>query len=213
MSELKKLIEKLCTGGVPYKKLGEISSFRRGSFPQPYGNREWYDGDGAMPFVQVADIRDDMHLVEETNRKISKLAQKQSVFVPKGTVIVTLQGSIGRVAITDYDCYVDRTIAIFEKLSDEVDKKYFIYQLENIFEIKERTARGSTIKTITKEEFTSFSIPLPPLEVQYEIVRMLDKFKFLSAELATELAKELATRKKQFEYYRNVLLTLKEDVI
>jgi len=47
-----------------------------------------------MPFVQVADVGEDMKLVSETKQRISKLAQPKSVFVPKGTVIVTLQGSI-----------------------------------------------------------------------------------------------------------------------
>ena len=66
--------------------MGKIANFRRGSFPQPYGNREWYDGDGAMPFVQVADVKSDMTLVKETKRKISKLAQPMSVFVPKSHI-------------------------------------------------------------------------------------------------------------------------------
>ena len=40
------------------RKLGNVANYRRGSFPQPYGKSEWYDGDGAMPFVQVADVSD-----------------------------------------------------------------------------------------------------------------------------------------------------------
>ena len=130
-------------------RLGDLANYRRGSFPQPYGNREWYDGDGAMPFVQVADVRNDMTLVADTKRKISKVAQAMSVFVPSGTVIVTLQGTIGRVAITQYDSYVDRTLAIFGELEVNVDKRYFALQVERIFHIKSETARGSTIKTIT----------------------------------------------------------------
>lgn len=82
------------------RKLSECAGFRRGSFPQPYGNKDWYDGEGAMPFVQVADVASDMQLVEDTKQKISKLAQPMSVFAEKGSVLVTLQGSIGRVAIT-----------------------------------------------------------------------------------------------------------------
>ena len=103
---------------VEWKTLGEISKFRRGSFPQPYGKSDWYDGEEAMPFVQVADVGSNLRLVQNTKQKISKLAQPKSVFVPTGTVIVTLQGSIGRVAITDYDSYVDRTLAIFESFSN-----------------------------------------------------------------------------------------------
>jgi type I restriction enzyme S subunit len=96
-------------GEVEWKTLGEIVTFRRGSFPQPYGNSSWYDGEGSMPFVQVADVSDfGFILNKQTKQRISKLAQPKSVFVKAGTVIVTLQGTIGRVAITQYDCYVDR---------------------------------------------------------------------------------------------------------
>lgn len=130
-----------------------------------------------------------------------------SVFAPKGSIIISLQGSIGRIAVTQYDAYIDRTVAIFTNISKNIIPKYFVYQLQSIFKIKEKTARGSTIKTITKEEFTNFEIPLPPLEVQKEIVRILDAFTAHAAELQAELQ----ARKEQYEYYRNKLLSFDEN--
>ena len=165
-----------------------------------------------MPFVQVADVDGKMTLVNDTKRKISKLAQTMSVFVPAGTVLVTLQGSIGRVAITQYDCYVDRTLAIFEKFRININKKYFAYQLEKKFAIEKESARGSTIKTITKEEFTEFTIPVPSLEEQNKVVTMLDKFNTLVNDISIGLPAELNARRQQYEYYRNKLLTFKEYV-
>jgi type I restriction enzyme S subunit len=187
--------------------LGDIANYRRGSFPQPYGEKKWYDGEGAMPFVQVADVGEDMRLVNDTKNKISKLAQHKSVFVSKGTVIVTLQGSIGRVAITQYDSYVDRTLAIFESFKTDIDKKYFAYQLQKKFHLERESARGSTIKTITKEEFTKFKIPIPSLTEQNRIVAILDKFDALVNDISVGLPAELSARRKQYEYYRNKLLT------
>lgn len=206
MSKIEELIEQLCPDGVEWKTLGEVAKYRRGSFPQPYGESRWYDGENAMPFIQVADVGKNMRLMDNTKQKISKLAQTKSVFVPAGTVIVTLQGSIGRVAITQYDSYVDRTLAIFEKFRVEINKKYFAYQLESKFGIEKGNARGSTIKTITKEEFTKFKIPIPPLPIQQEIVTILNKFTQLQAELQEELQEELQARRAQYEYYRNELL-------
>lgn len=162
---------KLC-----YKKIGTISRYRRGSFPQPYDNDEWYDGVDSMPFVQVADISDDFRLNDKTNKRISLQAQKMSVFVPKGTVLISLQGSIGRVAITQYDAYVDRTVAIFQDFRDDIDKKYFMYQLYSVFSVEKQSARGSTIKTITKKEFTDFEIPVPKRFEQKEISKTLSLF-------------------------------------
>lgn len=190
-----------------YRTLGSLSKFRRGSFPQPYGNKDWYDGDGAMPFVQVADIADNMQLAADTKRKISLLAQPMSVFAPKGSIIISLQGSIGKIAITQYDAFIDRTLAIFQNIASNVLPKYFVYQLERIFEIKEKTARGSTIKTITKEEFTNFQIPIPTLSEQQRIVSILDKFETLVNDLSKGLPAEIAAVQEQYEYYRNKLLT------
>ena len=197
---------------VPMVTLGEIAEYRRGSFPQPYGERRWYDGDNAMPFVQVADVAEEgMRLVENTKQRISVLAQPMSVFVPKGTVVVSLQGSIGRVAITQYDSYVDRTLAIFNKYRIVINKKYFAYQLERKFGIEKEFARGSTLKTITKEEFTKFTIPIPLLEEQERIVSILDRFDALTTDISNGLPAEITARQKQYEYYRDKLLTFKEQ--
>ena len=175
-ASLKKMLEP--KEGWEEKTLKETAKYRRGSFPQPYGNKEWYDGEGSMPFVQVAELQEDsFNLISVTKRRISKLAHPLSVFVPAGTVLVSLQGSIGKVAITNYDSYVDRTVAIFQDYKIEIDKTFFAYQLKSRFEIERLKARGTTIKTITKEEFANFSINCPPLSEQQSIVATLDSLK------------------------------------
>ncbi|HBM3846558.1 TPA: restriction endonuclease subunit S [Listeria innocua] len=151
------------------RKLGDHAKYRRGSFPQPYGNKEWYDGEGAMPFVQVVDVTSKLTLVENTKQKISKLAQPKSVFVPKGKVIVTLQGSIGRIAITQYDSFVDRTLLIFDDYEKETDERFWAYTIQKKFEIEKLKAPGGTIKTITKEALSSFDVHLPQFEEQQKI--------------------------------------------
>ena len=195
-------------GEVEWKNLEDVASFRRGSFPQPYGNSEWYDGEGCMPFVQVADVADfGFSLHRKTKQQISKLAQPKSVLVEKGTVIVSLQGTIGRVAITQYDCYVDRTLAIFTNYKVDINKKYFAHQLKAKFDLEKEFARGSTLKTITKEEFSKFQIPIPPVEEQNRIVSLLDKFDTLTHSIKEGLPREIELRQKQYEYYRDLLLS------
>ena len=189
-------------------RIEDISEYRRGSFPQPYTDSSFYGGNESMPFVQVADLNDNtFYLNTQTQKTISKKAQPYSVFVNKGTVVITLQGTIGRVAITQYDSYIDRTLAIFEKIDKNLNKKYFAYQLKNIFNLKKQYARGSTIKTITKEEFSDFKIPIPPLEVQEEIVNILDKFEEYINSIESGLKGEIEARHQQYEYYRDKLLT------
>lgn len=154
-------------------KVGAAAEYRRGSFPQPYGNKDWYDGEGAMPFVQVADVTDEMNLAADTKQKISKLAQPMSVYAAKNSVLVTLQGSIGRVAITQYGAFVDRTILIFEKYKKEIDYIFWAYIIKKKFIEEARKAPGGTVKTITKEALSDFGFMLPDYKEQMKIGQYL----------------------------------------
>lgn len=154
-------------------QLGEMSEFRRGSFPQPYGLKKWYDDINGHPFVQVYDVSTNFKLKENTKRRISELAAEQSVFAEKGTIVLTIQGSIGRIAKIQYDAYVDRTLLIFQKFKFAIDKYYFMMIIQKLFEYEEHRAVGGTIKTITKEKLSKFKIHLPSFEEQQKIASIL----------------------------------------
>ncbi len=171
--------------------------YRRGSFPQPYGNPQWYSDNG-MPFVQVYDMGENFKLTQKTKQKISKIAQPMSVFVPKNSVIITLQGTIGRVALTQYDCYCDRTILIFDNNTlNDVNKYFFVLSLFTKFEEEKRKADGSIIKTITKQTLKDFEILLPPLNEQSAIANILSA---LDNEITS-----LKNKKRQFENIKKAL--------
>ncbi|MGN8469324.1 restriction endonuclease subunit S [Helicobacter pylori] len=171
--------------------------YRRGSFPQPYGNPQWYSDNG-MPFVQVYDVGENFKLTQKTKQKISKIAQPMSVFVPKNSVIITLQGTIGRVALTQYDCYCDRTILIFDNNTlNDVNKYFFVLSLFTKFEEEKRKADGSIIKTITKQTLKDFEILLPPLNEQIAIANILSG---LDNEIIS-----LKNKKRQFENIKKAL--------
>jgi type I restriction enzyme S subunit len=155
------------------KKLGDVAKFRRGSFPQPYGLPKWYDDENGMPFIQVYDVDNNMLLKKTTKNKISELGSEQSVFVKKGTLVLTIQGSIGRIAKTQYDAYVDRTLLIFQSYKLPTDIDYFKYVVFLLFEIEKTKAPGGTIKTITKEVLTDFLVPVPCLKEQQKIADFL----------------------------------------
>ncbi|MGN8521561.1 restriction endonuclease subunit S [Helicobacter pylori] len=171
--------------------------YRRGSFPQPYGNPQWYSDNG-MPFVQVYDVGENFKLTQKTKQKISKIAQPMSVFVPKNSVIITLQGTIGRVALTQYDCYCDRTILIFDNnMLNDVNKYFFVLSLFTKFEEEKRKADGSIIKTITKQTLKDFEILLPPLDEQIAIANILSA---LDSEIIS-----LKNKKRQFDNIKKAL--------
>ena len=87
--------------------------------------------------------------------------------------------------------------------------KYLAYILKTTYfqnEVKKITGVGS-VPNVPQSSLAKIEIPLPPIEVQTEIVRILDKFTSLEAELEAELKAELDCRKRQYEYYRDKLLS------
>ena len=114
-----------------------------------------------------------MLLKSTTKNKISALGAKQSVYVEKGTLIITIQGSIGRIAKTQYGSYVDRTLLIFQSYKFPIEVDYFKYAVFLLFEIEKTKAPGGTIKTITKEVLTEFNIPVPCVCEQTKIANFL----------------------------------------
>ncbi|MEZ8834751.1 restriction endonuclease subunit S [Vibrio cyclitrophicus] len=154
-------------------KLDDLAIYRRGSFPQPYGNPEWVDKINGYPFIQVFDIDKNMKLKSSTKTKISDAAIGKSVFIEAGTVIVSLQGSIGRVAITQYDAYVDRTVLLFQQFKRQMDTVYFAYAIQELFEIEKEKAPGGTIKTITKQVLSNFTINVPIYTEQQKIATVI----------------------------------------
>ncbi len=148
-----------------------------------------------MPFVQVFDVGDDLRLKKKTKNKISKLGAVQSVFIAKGTLIITLQGSIGRVAITQYDAYIDRTLLIFEEFFQPTENYFFAYVIQNLFEIEKEKAPGGIIKTITKEALSDFIVKLPNISEQQKIANFLSSIDDLIA-VQTQKLTALKAHKK-----------------
>lgn len=184
------------------KTLKELTKYRRGSFPQPYGLDKWYDDTNGFPFVQVFDVDDNFRLKAETKRRISKEAQDMSVFIAKGSVIITLQGSIGRIAITQYDAYVDRTLLFFESFIVPFDKYFFLLSIFNLFEKEKEKAPGGIIKTITKEALSIFSISYPEIEEQTRIATIL-----------SDMDAEILALETKLEKYRKVKLGMMQNLL
>lgn len=165
-------------------KLKNILNYRRGSFPQPYTEDSWYGGENSMPFVQVNDVATNSFKLKETTKNtISTIAMPKSVFVEKGTILVTIQGSIGRIALTQYDSYVDRTLLIITDNIIEFDKYFLINVLYLLFYKEKFKASGGTIKSITTKKLGNFKISFPSIEEQEKIGNF---FKNLDSKIGAE---------------------------
>lgn len=185
------------------RELGDMALFRRGSFPQPYGLPKWYDQQNGMPFVQVFDVDVNMKLKPDTKQRISDAAKDRSVFVEKNSIVLTIQGSIGRIALTQYDAYVDRTLLIFSSYLIPLDKIYFMYSVYQLFQVEKQKAPGGTIKTITKEELKNFKIASPPTKTEQTAI----------AQTISDMDIELDALEARLAKYKQIKLGMMQSLL
>lgn len=204
MSRLKELIERLCPDGVEYKPLGELGTFERGNGLQKKDFTE--NGVGCIHYGQIYTYYSTF--ATETKSFVSEeLANKLLPIFPGNLVIACTSENVedvGKaVAWLGTETIVTGGHSVVFRHS--LNPKYIAYffQTENFFIQKKKFAFGAKVIDIKAADLAKIVIPVPPIEVQEEIVRILDRF----ADYAASLQAELQARKEQYEYYRNLLLT------
>lgn len=186
MSCIDELIEQLCPDGVAFQRVSTIAEVGTGS-----SNRNENMIDGDFPFF----VRS-KHVLRINEYEFDEKA-----------IVIPGEGGIGEIFH-----YVDGKYALHQRayrvhfLSSEIDAKFAYYYMQSNFKaFILQKAVSATVTSIRKPMIEDFSIPIPPIEVQREIVAILDKFTQLEAELEAELE----ARRKQYEHYRKELLSFK----
>lgn len=183
MSKLQELIDRLCPNGVEFKPLGEVCEIKRGIRVV----KSELSDKGDIPVYQNSLVP--LGFYSKSNVKAS-------------TTFIIAAGAAGDIGFSEKpywgadDCY---SIICNEKVID----KYVYYILDNNRIFIKSNVRKASIPRLSRTVLEKMAIPIPPLEVQEEIVRILDRF----SDYAAELQAELQARKEQYEYYRNLLLT------
>ncbi|WP_287362306.1 restriction endonuclease subunit S [Porphyromonas sp.] len=199
-------IEKLLKGQpVEWKTLGEVGTFVRGSGLQKKDLK-----DSGVPAIHYGQIY--TYYGRSTNKTKSfvteDFAEKSRLASPGDLVIATTSENDddvckavawlgeGALVVSSDACFYAHTL----------HPKYIAYIFEShIFQDQKRKfITGTKVRRVNVRDLARISIPIPPLSVQEEIVRILDKF--------TELEAELEARKQQYEYYRNSLLSFANDL-
>ena len=131
-----------------------------------------------------------------------------------GDVLITTEAPLGYVAQIDREnvALAQRVIKYRPKDKSLLSSYYLKYiLLGKEFQYKLLiNATGGTVKGIKGSKLHKLTIPVPPLEEQERIVNILDKFDALCNDITRGLPAEIELRKKQYEYYRDKLLTFKE---
>ena len=204
MSRLDELIAELCLDGVEYKTFGESATIVRGASPRPIKKFITTEPTG-VNWIKIGDVKPGDKYITASAEKITIEGAKKSRAVKKGDFILSNSMSFGRPYILQIDgCIHDGWLAISD-FSDSYLSD-FLYHLLNSnrcqSEMRKRASFGGAVQNLNADIVRSLVLPVPPLEVQREIVHILDHFTLLTAELTAELT----ARKKQYEYYRDTLL-------
>ena len=177
MSRLTELIEELCPDGVEFRPLSDLVRIRNGCDYKTLspGNVPVYGSGGVMTHVSEA------------------LGEGPTVLIPR-------KGSLDNIFFVEGEFWTVDTI-FYTEIASDLDPKFFYYKMKTMHLSQMNEAAG--VPSMNQRKLGRIQIPVPPLEVQREIVRILDQFTMLEAELEAELE----ARRAQYEYYRNHLLS------
>lgn len=210
MTKLQHLIDTLCPHGVPFKPLAEIGTFIRGNGLQ---KKDFTDsGVGCIHYGQIY-----THYGTFASKTISFVSEETAnncrKAMPGDLVIAATSENVDDVCkcvawLGDEEVAISSDAFVFRH---NLNPKYVAYYFQSDCFQKQKLpfVTGTKVMRVSSENLAKILIPIPPLAVQEEIVRILDRF----ADYSAQLQAELQARKAQYEYYRNHLLAFNDDQI
>lgn len=160
-------------------KLGDESLFtvESGGTPSSKEDRYW---NGDINWVSLIDVpvTESFTIITSTNRKITKegLEKSSAKLLPINTILISSRATIGRIAINKVELATNQGFKnIIIKDFSKVNPKYLAYTIKKLVPKMEDMATGGTFKEISKSSIMTLEIPLPPLEIQEEIVSALEE--------------------------------------
>jgi hypothetical protein len=201
MSQIDKLIADLCPEGVEFRTLASLGEWYGGGTPSK--NRAEYWTGGTIPWISPKDMG--KRVVDSTINQITEAAVRNSSakLVPARSIAMVVRSSIldhtFPTALVPVIATLNQDMRAVAP-SNEIVPDYLAHILNSRGDEILRTAKksGGSVASIDSAKLLGFRVPIPPLEVQREITRVLDKFTQLEAELEAELE----ARRRQYEHYR-----------
>ncbi|GAA7975483.1 restriction endonuclease subunit S [Helicobacter pylori] len=206
MHKIERLLQTLAPKGVEFKTLEEVFEIKNGYTPSKNNPEFWEKG--TIPWFRMEDIRENGRILKDSIQHITPKALKNKKLFPKNSIIISTTATIGEHALLIVDSLANQRFTFLSKKANckiALDMKFFFYQCFLLGEWCKKNTNVSGFASVDMTAFKKYKFPIPPLEIQQEIVKILDAF----TELNTELNTELKARKKQYEYYQNMLLDFK----
>ncbi|AHN42058.1 restriction endonuclease subunit S [Helicobacter pylori] len=206
MHKIERLLQTLAPKGVEFKTLEEVFEIKNGYTPSKNNPEFWEKG--TIPWFRMEDIRENGRILKDSIQHITPKALKGKKLFPKNSIIISTTATIGEHALLIVDSLANQRFTFLSKKANcdlALDMKFFFYQCFLLGEWCKKNTNVSGFASVDMTAFKKYKFPIPPLEIQQEIVKILDAF----TELNTELNTELKARKKQYQYYQNMLLDFK----
>lgn len=207
MSRLEELIQEYCPDGVEYKRFDDVCTLHARIGWQRLTRAE-YMPEGNYLLITGTDFTESHEVNYETCVYVTKnrYDQDPKIQIENGDILITKDGTLGKVAQVSnlpMPATLNGGVFVVRPVDDNLLPRFIMYfLLSNHFRDKVfQQKTGSTISHLTQGLFSRLEIPIPPLPVQQEIVRILDSF----SKLEQELEQELEQRKKQYAYYNEYL--------
>ena len=198
MSKVEELLEKYNPDGVPNKLLVECSLIDYG---YPFTSSMFTDDSSYIPIIRIRDVKPGKASTYYMGN------YSKEYIVKRGDILVGMDGEFNLEQWNDIDSLLNQRVARITEMPSKSTKGYLYHILGPIFKKIEREISGGSVKHLSVKIINTISIPLPHIKVQEEIVKILDSF----TNLIDALNEELSLRQKQFEYYREKLLTFDDN--
>ncbi len=219
MSKLEQMINELCPNGIEYKALGELGEFYSGLS----GKSKNDFGNGNAKFITYMNVFSNLSLKIDVDDKVKIGENENQNTIQYGDVLFTGSSETpeecGMSSVltskTDEKLYLNSFcfgFRFYDKNLMIPGFSKYVFRASEIRKQIKRTASGVTRFNVSKKKMEKVIIPIPPLTIQEEIVRILDKYTQVNDELKDSLSRELEARKKQYEYYRDSLLNFGDMV-
>lgn len=208
MSWIDHLIAKHCPNGVEFKELQELFFTKNGYTPSTTNEAYWTDG--VVPWFRMDDIRENGRILSASLQQITEKAVKGGRLFPANSIIVATSATIGEHALITVPHLSNQrftSLALKPNFAERLDMKFVFYYCFVLDDWCRNNTTTSSFASVEMSGFKKFRFPLPPLEVQHEIVKVLDAFTKLEAELEAELE----ARRLQYRHYRDALLSFAEQ--
>ena len=207
MSKLDKLLRELCPNGVEYKRIGDFAMCFPGATPKTTHPEYWENG--TIPWMSSGEVNQEE--VTFTEKKITQKGydETSTKMVPVGTVVIALAGqgkTRGKVAITRIPLCTNQSLCAIVVDETVISKYLFHYLRSQYARIREISSGDGTRGGLNLKMIKAYVVPVPPIEVQEEIVRILDSYTEKIDELTQNLMTEITARNTQYGYYRDKLL-------